>query len=285
MDIIDPADPLGQLPRDSYHHLILTLRDALPSAGGDPRAERRRDHAAIAQIGGLCPANAAEAALAAQFVAANAQAFDCLRRADAAGPDAERANRSAARMARLAQDAVRLLLRLQTARARREADETATSQAAWTEHCATSWMIDGLGLAAESDQKPAHNPTNSNTETDPGPDQAEAAGTSADQSGGVHQEPMHHLGIHNLETDMGLTPSNDGDQPTVHSQPLPADDGRPAASSPAPRPPQTRDDGKAAVPLALVWAAADGRPTASPAASPGHHAGPRADERGTETHL
>jgi hypothetical protein len=180
---------------------------------------------------------------------------------------------------------VRLLLRLQTARARRESDETATSQAAWTEHCATSWMIEGLALAAESDQKLAHSLTNSNTETDPGSDQADAARTQADRSGGVHQEPMHHLANRVVETDTGLAPSGNGDQPTVHSQPPPADAGPPAASAPAPRPPQTRDDGKAAVPLALVWAAADGRPAAPPAAPPAHHAGPRAAERGTETHL
>jgi hypothetical protein len=186
-------------------------------------------------------------------------------------------------MARLAQDAVRLLLRQQTARARREADETATSQAAWTEHCATSWMIEGLALAAESDQKPAHSPTNGNTETNPGSDQADAARTQADRSGAVHQEPMHHLADRDVETDTGLSPSGNGDQPTVHRQPLPADAGPPAAS--APRPPWTRDDGKAAVPLALVWAAADGRPAAPPAAPPAHHAGPRAAERGTETHL
>ncbi len=72
MDLFTSPDPLGHLPRDAYYHLIFTLRATLPASTVSPEALAWRDHAA------LCPANAAEAARAAQYVAANAQAMACL---------------------------------------------------------------------------------------------------------------------------------------------------------------------------------------------------------------
>src|SRR5439155_1630930 len=47
-----------------------------------PEDLARRDNAAIAQVACLLPANADEADLAAQYVAANAYAMDCLRLAN-----------------------------------------------------------------------------------------------------------------------------------------------------------------------------------------------------------
>jgi hypothetical protein len=76
----DPPDLSLLLPRDAYHHLAHTLRGSLPPPLADtPEDLARRDNAAIAEAASLLPINASEAALAAQFVAANAQAMDCLR--------------------------------------------------------------------------------------------------------------------------------------------------------------------------------------------------------------
>jgi len=61
-----------QLPADAYWQLIRTLRLTLPPPLTDsPEDLTRRDHAVIARIAALAPANAAEADLAAQFVAAS----------------------------------------------------------------------------------------------------------------------------------------------------------------------------------------------------------------------
>lgn len=150
-------DPRSQLPRDAYFHLIHTLRAALPPGDGTPETIALRDRAAIAQAAALCPANAAEAALAAQFVAANLQAMDCLRLAqDPAAPrdQASRCTAQAGSMMRQAQGAIRLLLRLQRERTRREATEGSVSQAAWIEHCATGWMLEGLRESQPKRQRP-----------------------------------------------------------------------------------------------------------------------------------
>src|SRR5438067_13349852 len=73
-----PADFLGT--RDAYYHLIRTLCLTLPPPPSDsPDALTQRNHAAIASIGALVPANAAEADLAAMFVAASEQWKDCIR--------------------------------------------------------------------------------------------------------------------------------------------------------------------------------------------------------------
>src|SRR6185437_16079558 len=83
MDTLPPPvspDPGYLRTRAAYHHLIYTLGKSLPPPIPDtPEARYQRDQAAIAQIAALCPANVAEASLAAQFVAASAQAMDCLR--------------------------------------------------------------------------------------------------------------------------------------------------------------------------------------------------------------
>ena len=79
-DSITPDDLAYQLPADAYYQLVRTLRLTLPPPLTDSAEDlRRRDHAAIAAIAALAPANAAEAGLAASFVAASEQWKDCLR--------------------------------------------------------------------------------------------------------------------------------------------------------------------------------------------------------------
>ncbi len=75
-----PPDLTLQLPRDIYYQIVHTLRRSLPpplTASADDRA--RRDNTAIAEVACLLPANAEEVEIAAQFVAANAQAMVCLQ--------------------------------------------------------------------------------------------------------------------------------------------------------------------------------------------------------------
>src|SRR5437763_11850927 len=115
-----------QLPADAYYHLVRTLRLTLPPPPGNgPDDLRRRDHAAIAGVAALAPANAAEAKLAAQFVAASEQWNDCLRLAQLpeTTPDwAGKCRAQALSMMRQANSALRPLLRMQEARRKLEAD-------------------------------------------------------------------------------------------------------------------------------------------------------------------
>ncbi|MGE0221923.1 MAG: hypothetical protein AB7S57_01580 [Acetobacteraceae bacterium] len=140
----DPADPSFRLARDAYHHLVFLLSATLPPPPSDTAEDRaRRDSAAIAQVAAFCPANAAEAAQAAQYVAANAQAMDCLQLARDPALDpvmALKCRAQAAAMMRQAQGALRLLLRTQTLRRTLEADNAAADRQAWTEYCASQMM-------------------------------------------------------------------------------------------------------------------------------------------------
>src|SRR5207248_8542409 len=92
-------------------------------------------------------ANAAEADLAAMFVAASEQWKDCLRLAqlpETAPVLAAKCRAQALSMMREAKSALRLLLKLQEARGKREADNVACDRAAWTEHCAVGLMAEAL---------------------------------------------------------------------------------------------------------------------------------------------
>jgi hypothetical protein len=158
------SDRALDLPRDAYYTAIHTLRGSLPPPVTDaPDDVIRRDNAAIAQVASLLPANAAEAELAAQYVAACAQAMECLREArDPAAPlgFVVQCRTHAASMMRQSQGALRLLLRLQAVRQQREADAAATERAAWTEHCAAALMAQSLAGAppASVDLPPAPPP-------------------------------------------------------------------------------------------------------------------------------
>ena len=137
-----------QPPADAYYHLVRTLRLTLPPPPTDsPEDLARRDHGAIASIGALAPANAAEADVAAQFVAASEQWKDCLRlvRERAAEPAiAARCRAQALGMMRQANSALRLLLRMQEGRRKLEADSAASDRAAWSEHRAIGLMAEAL---------------------------------------------------------------------------------------------------------------------------------------------
>ncbi len=149
---LDPEIAL-QLPADAYWQLVRTLRLTLPpppaKAGVSGSAEdlARRDRAAIARVAALAPANAAEAELAAQIVAASEQWKDCLRLAQEPATTPEWALKCRAQaigMMRQANNAMRLLLRMQQTRRKLEADSATSDRLAWSEHCALALMAEAL---------------------------------------------------------------------------------------------------------------------------------------------
>jgi hypothetical protein len=153
MDQFAPQPDLSlQLPRDMYYQLIHTICGSLPPpVTNSPEDRARRDNAAIAQIACLLPANADEANIAAQYVAASAQALDCLRLARAYPSDevlAMKCTAQAASMMRQARGARSLLMRVQAQHEKREADNASLDKAAWIEHCAIGLMADALGRNA-----------------------------------------------------------------------------------------------------------------------------------------
>ncbi len=137
-----------QLPADVYYQLVHSLCPTLPPPlTHSPEDLARRNHAAIARIAALSPANAAEADVAALYVAASEQWKNLLRlaqEADTTSYWAQKCRAQANSMMRQAQSAVRLLLRMQAARQKTEANSEARDRAAWTEHCAIGLMAQAL---------------------------------------------------------------------------------------------------------------------------------------------
>ena len=144
----DPAYAARILNRATYFQVTHTLRGLLPPPITDtPENAVRRDCAAIAHVASLLPATPDEANLAAQYVAASAQAFDCQRLAHAHEGDLRRMMQCFAQSARMMREAKswRLaLMRAQAARAAREDDETAREAASAAETQVLSLMADAL---------------------------------------------------------------------------------------------------------------------------------------------
>jgi hypothetical protein len=136
--------------REAYQHLNYTLSTTLPPPPDNtPEMLHQRNEAAIAQVGALCPANAAEAALAAQYVALSAQAMACLRLANLRATGMEmglKCNAQAASMSRQSHSALRTLASMQAVRKKRDADPVTADAAAWTERVAIASMTDALTL-------------------------------------------------------------------------------------------------------------------------------------------
>ncbi len=142
------TDWARRLPREAFQEILLILRGALPPPlTNDPAAEIRRDRAAMAAVAALLPENAAEGRLAAQFVAADAWAMDCLRLAVSGECEFEVARKCRAQamsLMREGKSALRVLLRMQAVRRKIEGDEEAAGRAAWVEHAAARMMAEGL---------------------------------------------------------------------------------------------------------------------------------------------
>jgi hypothetical protein len=149
METLAAPNPADILPKATYYQVVHTLRGLLPKPIADtPEDEARRDLAAIAHVASLLPANAEEAHLAAQYVAASAWALDCLRLARQYPGDTPHFLKCTAMcvsMMRQARAWRRALMDAQTTRKARDA-----AAATQTEHRALGHMAEVL-----ADPKPA----------------------------------------------------------------------------------------------------------------------------------
>ena len=136
------------LPAQACRHLMHTLIALLPPPIEDtPEAILTRNHAAIARVAALAPVNAGEAELAAQCIAARAQAEDLLRLIRVHAGDINlviRINAQYAAMIRASLSAHNRLLREQQQRRKREAAPGAADQDEWTRHIAAQTMLSEL---------------------------------------------------------------------------------------------------------------------------------------------
>ncbi len=121
-----------------------------PPITDTPEDAARRDLAAIAHVASLLPANPDEANLAAQYVAASAQALDCQRLARAYPNDPAHMLKcfaQSASMMRQARSWRSALLLAQAGREKRGTDVAADGAAKETEQRAPGLMADALSAA------------------------------------------------------------------------------------------------------------------------------------------
>jgi hypothetical protein len=113
-------DALPELPGPIACQTLHELMAALPPPLADSQADRdTREQVAVAAVADLHPADAFEALLASQIIAANAHAMDCLRLAGQPDVDADTVRRCRAQagmMMRHMQSGLRTLQRAQAAR-------------------------------------------------------------------------------------------------------------------------------------------------------------------------
>src|ERR1700712_3157979 len=145
METSAPPYPTFDLATDLYYQLVYTLTDLLPPPLDDsPDALLTRNHAAIAKVAALLPVNANEADLAAQCIAARAQAEDLLRLLRENAHDLALVMRLKAQYASMLRTSLSVharLMRIQAARQKREAIDGAATQDAWTQHVVEQSML------------------------------------------------------------------------------------------------------------------------------------------------
>ena len=158
----DPRAVLARLlPPDALQQTLLIVRNCLPvPRTDDPRdleaGERaRQERSAVAGVVALLPRTAAEGRLAAQFLAADAWAMDCLHLAGDRQPETEAASKcrpQAIGMMREGRSALRTLLQLQAARQKLEADKAGASRAARVERSVMDGMLAALDVDVDADR-------------------------------------------------------------------------------------------------------------------------------------
>jgi hypothetical protein len=146
METFPPPHPAIDLFPQMYYQLVYTLTGLLPPPLDDtPEALRTRNHAAIAKVAALLPVNANEADLAAQCIAARAQAEDLLRLLHQHAGDiglVMRLNAQYGSMVRTSLSMHGRLMRVQALRHKREAIDGAANQDAWALHVAERSMLE-----------------------------------------------------------------------------------------------------------------------------------------------
>src|SRR5712671_4771514 len=146
METSPPPRPAIDLPTPLYFQLVHTLTGLLPPPLDDtPAALLVRNHAAIARVAALLPVNADEADLAAQCIAARAQAEEILRLLRQYAGDIGlvlRLNAQYGSMVRTSLSVHGRLMRVQALRRKRETIDGAADQDAWTLHVAERTMLE-----------------------------------------------------------------------------------------------------------------------------------------------
>jgi hypothetical protein len=125
------------------------------------RPKRARNHAAIAKVAALLPVNANEVDLAAQCIAARAQAEDMLRLTRQHANDIAlvmRLNAQYGSMIRTSLSVHARLMRVQAVRQKRKAIEAAASEDAWTQHTTERSMLKVADPDAQPPQAPRPEP-------------------------------------------------------------------------------------------------------------------------------
>jgi hypothetical protein len=145
METLPPPRPAVDLSTHLYYQLVYTLTELLPPPLDDtPEALDTRNRAAIAKVAALLPVNANEADLAAQCIAARAQAEEMLRllrqHADDIGL-VMRLNAQYGSMVRTSLSVHGRLMRVQALRQKREAMDGAANEDAWALHVAERSML------------------------------------------------------------------------------------------------------------------------------------------------
>src|SRR3978361_2119472 len=145
METSSPPHPVIDLSTNLYYQLVYTLSDLLPPPLDDtPEALHARNHAAIAKVAALLPVNADEADLAAQCIAARAQAEDLLRLLRQHAGDIKlvlRLNAQYGSMVRTSLSVHGRLMRVQALRRKREAIGAAVNADTWAQHGAEESML------------------------------------------------------------------------------------------------------------------------------------------------
>src|SRR5476649_924708 len=145
METSTPPHPPIDFATPLYCQLVNTLTDLLPPPLDDtPEALHTRNHAATAKVAALLPVNANEADLAAQCIAARAQAEDVLRLLRQHAGDIGLVMRLNAQYGSIVRTSLSLharLMRVQALRQKREAIDGAANRAAWTQHVAERSML------------------------------------------------------------------------------------------------------------------------------------------------
>jgi hypothetical protein len=158
IETFTPPHPAPDLSTSLYYQLVHTLTGLLPPPLDDTQeALRVRNHAAIAKVAALLPVNANEADLAAQCIAARAQAEDLLRLLRRSADNIAlvmRLNAQYGSMVRTSLSAHGRLMRVQAVRQKREATDEAATQDAWTQHVAGQSMLSVTDPDAEPLQAP-----------------------------------------------------------------------------------------------------------------------------------
>jgi len=145
METSSPPHPDPDLSTRLYYQLVYTLTDLLPPPLDDTQEGlRARNHAAIAKVAALLPVNANEADLAAQCIAARAQAEDLLRLLHQHAGDiglVMRLNAQYGSMVRTSLSVHGRLMRVQALRQKREAIDGAANADARALHVAERSML------------------------------------------------------------------------------------------------------------------------------------------------